>query len=76
MTSNDSGPGAVHDSRADNTCSSESIQQRTLPDLPLITEANECLTKLQSFSDCVLVLEDARVPCHRARLAEISDVLG
>lgn len=51
------------------------MQQIALPGLPLISEAIDCLEKLQPFSDCFLVVDDARIPCHRAKLAEVSDVL-
>lgn len=28
------------------------------------------------FKDCILVLKDAKISCHRLKLADVSNVLG
>ncbi len=42
--------------------------------LSLSPEAAACLQRLP-FKDCTLVLSDAKISCHRCKLAEVSEVL-
>lgn len=43
--------------------------------LPLKPEALRKLEGLQWFSDCILILDDAEIPCHRLKLSEVCTVL-
>lgn len=51
------------------------LQPTILSDLPLSAEAIDFFEMLEPFQDCMLVLDDARIPCHRVKLAEASTVL-
>lgn len=43
--------------------------------LPLKPEALRKLEELLCFQNCVLILDDAEIPCHLLRLSEVSTVL-
>lgn len=46
-----------------------------LKDLPLTAAAIRGMETLQDFQDCLLVLDDRSVPCHKLKLAEVSAVM-
>lgn len=58
----------------DNAATLMHAQLIAVKDLPLCAAAIQRLETLP-FKDCMLILEDARIPCHRAKLAEVSNVL-
>lgn len=58
------------------TSETELPQDIALPHLPLSAQANTCLELLRPLHDCVLVFADVEIPAHRAKLTEVSAVLG
>lgn len=51
------------------------VKPSKLHELPLKSEALQCLKALLPFQDCTLVLENVQIPCHKLKLSEVSTVL-